>query len=88
MVFIGTEYRFPIFGQPGQGEVQGVVFLDTGTVESDSGFETYRASFGVGVRWFIPMFGPIPISLDFGFPLSKDDQDDTQVLTFSLGWRF
>lgn len=87
-VFLGTEYRFPIFGQPGKGEVQGVVFLDTGTVESDFNIVTYRASVGVGVRWFIPMFGPIPISLDFGFPLSKDDQDDTQILTFSFGWRF
>jgi len=88
MVFAGTEYRFPIVGSQGKGELQGVVFLDTGTVERDFEISSYRVSAGVGVRWFIPMFGPVPISLDFGVPLMKDDDDDTQILSFSFGWRF
>jgi len=86
--FAGTEYRFPIIGQEGQGELQGVVFLDSGTVEEDIAFTTYRISTGVGIRWFIPMFGPVPISIDFGFPISKDKQDDTELISFSFGWRF
>jgi len=43
---------------------------------------------GFGLRWVAQFFGPVPIRLDFGFPLSKADQDDTQVLSFSLGWAF
>lgn len=88
MFFLGTEYRFPIIGQGGKGKLQGVVFLDSGTVESEFDITTYRVSAGFGIRWFIPMFGPVPISLDFGFPLNKDDEDDTEILSFSFGWRF
>ena len=43
---------------------------------------------GFGVRWTIPFFGPVPLALDFGFPISKDENDDTQVFSFSLGWTF
>ena len=62
--------------------------MDTGTVESDLNITSYRASVGVGLRWFIPMFGPIPISLDFGFPMAKDSADDTEYIHFSIGWWF
>jgi len=88
MFFLGTEYRFPIVGTEDAGQLQGVVFLDSGTVEENVGFSSYRVSTGVGVRWFIPMFGPVPISIDFGFPLLKESGDDTEVLSFSFGWRF
>ncbi|MCK4601884.1 MAG: BamA/TamA family outer membrane protein, partial [Phycisphaerae bacterium] len=43
---------------------------------------------GFGVRWVIPMMGPIPVKLDFAFPLAKDAEDDEQVFSFSLGWYF
>jgi len=88
MVFLGTEYQFPIFGTSGKGELRGVVFLDTGTVETNLVVTSYRASAGVGLRWFIPMFGPIPISLDFGMPIAKDVNDDTEYIHFSIGWWF
>ena len=65
-----------------------MVFLDTGTVEKDFGVSSYRASVGFGLRWIIPFFGPIPMALDFGFPIAKDKQDDTQILSFTLGWTF
>lgn len=84
MFFAGTEYSFPLVTD----QLRGVVFLDTGTVEKDFGLSTYRASVGVGVRWTIPFFGPIPISLDLGVPLVKDEEDDTQYFHFSLGWTF
>ena len=84
MVFAGAEYSFPVFGK----DVRGVVFLDSGTVESDFTLTTYRASVGVGVRWVVPLFGPMPMSFDFAIPVSKDTQDDTQVFSFSLGWMF
>ena len=84
MVFLGGEYSFPVFGR----DVRGVVFLDTGTVEKDFTLTTYRASVGFGVRWIVPIFGPMPMSFDFAIPLAKDPQDDTQVFSFSLGWMF
>ena len=87
MVFAGCEYTFPLIGKTGEG-LRGVVFIDTGTVEEKFTFTSYRASAGVGVRWTVPFFGPIPISFDFGFPLNKDDDDDTQIFSFSLGWTF
>jgi outer membrane protein assembly complex protein YaeT len=84
MVFAGTEYIFPLIGEM----LQGVVFLDTGTVEEDFEVTTYRSAAGVGVRWVIPFMGPVPMSFDFGFPITKDSQDDTQVFSFSVGWTF
>jgi len=84
MVFLGGEYSFPIFTR----DVRGVVFLDSGTVEKDMNLTTYRASVGFGIRWIVPIFGPMPMSFDFAIPLAKDPQDDTQVFSFSLGWMF
>jgi outer membrane protein insertion porin family len=84
MTFAGVEYGFPIVGE----QLRGVVFLDSGTVEEDFEITTYRVAAGVGLRWIIPMFGPVPMSLDFGFPIRKDDEDDTQLLSFSIGWTF
>jgi len=84
MVFVGSEYTFPLVGRT----LRGVVFLDTGTVESDVDVTTYRASAGFGVRLHVPFFGPVPMTLDFGFPLNKDEDDDTQLVSFSFGWVF
>lgn len=84
MFFAGTEYSFPIVGK----NLRGVVFLDTGTVTSDFGFSDYRASIGTGLRWVVPMLGPVPLSLDVAFPILKGDDDDTQILSFSVGATF
>jgi outer membrane protein assembly complex protein YaeT len=83
-VYAGTEYTFPLIGE----QLRGVVFLDSGTVEQNCQLGVYRVSAGAGLRWHIPALGPIPMSLEFGFPVHKDDQDDTQLLSFSLGWTF
>jgi outer membrane protein insertion porin family len=84
MVFLGGEYSFPLFGR----DVRGVMFMDSGTVESDISVNTYRASVGFGVRWVVPLFGPMPMSFDFAVPLVSDSMDDEQVFSFSLGWMF
>jgi outer membrane protein insertion porin family len=57
-------------------------------VEDSFTVSTYRVSAGFGLRWIIPMLGPVPLSLDFGFPISKHGDDDTQMLSFFLGWTF
>jgi len=84
MVFGGVEYGFPIVGE----QLRGVVFVDTGTVERDCEFTTYRAAVGAGLRWIIPMFGQVPMSLDFAFPVSKEGDDQEQVMSFTFGWTF
>ncbi len=84
LFFAGTEYSFPIFGD----KLRGVVFIDTGTVEESFEVTTYRIATGAGLRWIIPMFGPVPMSLDFGIPVVKDGDDDTQLINFSFGWTF
>ena len=80
----GGEYTFPLVGE----QLRGVVFIDTGTVEENFQVTSYRAAGGFGVRWVIPLLGQVPMSFDFGFPFSKDSQDDTQIFSFSIGWTF
>ena len=84
MLYAGVEYTFPLVTDV----LRGVVFLDSGTVERNFGIDDYRVSAGFGLRWVIPFFGPIPMSLDFGFPLNPKDEDDRQLVSFSLGWTF
>jgi len=84
MVFLGAEYTFPLVGE----NLRGVLFMDSGTVETDFRLTDYRVSAGFGLRWHIPFFGPIPMNLNLGFPLNKSVEDDTQILSFSLGWVF
>lgn len=92
MLLAGSEYSYPILGTPQNGKpepLRGVLFLDTGTVERDSGIRTYRAAVGFGFRLNLPLgSNPLPVAVDFGFPIAKDKDDDTQVFSFSLGWTF
>lgn len=85
-LIVGTsEYEFPIYGR----NLRGVVFLDAGDVEKDISIHTIRVSAGFGVRLQLDIFGaPIPISLDFGFPLAKASDDQTQIVSFSIGVTF
>ena len=43
-------------------------------------------SAGFGLRIVVPMLGPVPIALDFGFPIVKGPDDNTQVFSFWLGF--
>jgi len=31
---------------------------------------------------------PVPLAFDFAWPVSKNENDDTQVFSFSFGWSF
>jgi hypothetical protein len=61
----------------------GVAFIDSGTVTDEVGFDQYRVSVGIGLRLYIPQFGPAPLAFDFAVPLMKQDTDETQVFSFS-----
>jgi outer membrane protein insertion porin family len=82
-ILTGTvEMNFPVAGEL----LRGVVFADAGMVEEDFRFGTIRTSVGVGVRITLPIFSQLPLALDFAIPITKDDQDDTRFLSFSLGF--
>lgn len=80
MVFIGSQYEFPLIGET----INGVFFMDTGTVNDGFGIDDYRVSIGTGIRLYVPQIGPVPLAFDFAFPILKADGDETQVLSFSL----
>jgi len=84
ILLAGLEYSFPLITD----QLRGVLFLDTGTVEDSFNVSAYRAAIGVGFRWIIPLFGPVPMSFDFAVPISKDSSDEEQVFSFTLGFTF
>jgi outer membrane protein assembly complex protein YaeT len=84
MLFAGAEYSFPLVAE----QMRGVFFVDAGTVEEDFSVETVRVAVGFGLRWTVPLFGPVPMTFDFGFPVVKQDEDETQVFSFTIGWIF
>lgn len=78
-----AELLFPLSGDDA---VRGVLFVDTGTIESkiDKWESKYRVTVGFGLRVAIPMMGPAPIAFDFGFPIHRDSMDERQVFSFSM----
>jgi outer membrane protein assembly factor BamA len=82
MFLNSLEYQIPILAND---QLYAVAFVDSGTVESRIGINDYRASAGFGLRILIPQFGPVPIALDFGFPIVRSADDREQVFSFWIG---
>ena len=83
---LSSEYQFPIWEE----NIRGVAFIDSGSVAldwSDSGIFDVRASVGFGLRILIPFLGERPLAIDFGVPLLSQDDDETQIVSFSFGNR-
>ena len=76
-----AEVSFPLAGEG----LRGVLFVDAGTVERNVTITTIRSSVGFGFRFNLPLFGQVPIAVDFGIPVTKDRLDDKQIFSFSLG---
>lgn len=81
MTTASAEMSFPLAGE----FLRGVVFTDAGTVETKVDLGTIRSSVGFGFRLKLPVFGQAPLAIDFALPLTKDDRDETQIVSFSLG---
>jgi len=79
LFFAGAQYEVPLFDET----VTGVLFMDSGTVTDQVGFDDYRVSVGFGVRLYIPQLGPVPIAFDFGFPIRSASGDSRQLFSFS-----
>ena len=77
-----VEYKIPLTASE---NVQVVGFTDFGTVEDEAGFNDVRVTVGAGLRLTVPAMGPVPIALDWGFPVRKQNFDDTQVFSFYIG---
>lgn len=78
--FAGAELRHPIYDDV----LAGVLFIDSGTVSDELGFDEYRVSVGFGVRIYFERLSPAPLAFDFGFPVVKEDTDETRLFTFSV----
>lgn len=78
--FIGPEYEHPLIDKI----INGVLFVDSGTITNDPGFDDYRVSAGFGIRLYLPQLGPAPLAFDFGFPIVKQDDDEERVFSFSV----
>ena len=56
-------------------------FIDSGAIDTGN----YRASVGTGLQILIPQWsGPMPMRFEFAVPISKDDEDETRVFSFSM----
>lgn len=78
-----VEYQIPLMAND---KVFAVVFSDFGTVERNLEIRDVRVSVGAGLRLVVPMFGPLPIALDWAFPLNKTDFDDRRTFQFFVGF--
>ncbi|HOM16093.1 MAG TPA: BamA/TamA family outer membrane protein [Thermoguttaceae bacterium] len=79
-----AQYLFPITADD---MLRGVVFCDAGTVEEDYTLrdENFRVSLGFGLRVLVPAMGPAPLAFDFAWPVTKADNDVTEVFSFFIG---
>ncbi|MFG0285490.1 MAG: outer membrane protein assembly factor BamA [Phycisphaerales bacterium JB039] len=77
--FWGPEVQQPLFSE----NFAVALFVDTGTVEEEVTFDNYRVSVGFGFRIYIPQLSPVPLALDFGFPILKEDTDEERLFTFT-----
>jgi outer membrane protein assembly factor BamA len=60
-------------------------FVDSALIETGG----IRASGGIGIQIMIPQwFGPVPMRFELAAPFLKDDDDDTQIFSFSVGALF
>ncbi len=84
------ELLFPMFGDDFKDTVRGGWFVDAGNVfdlagNEDITWDGFRASTGLMLSWFSPV-GALSFSL--GYPLKKEENDDTKTLQFRIGSGF
>jgi outer membrane protein insertion porin family len=84
MLLNSLEYQVPV---KANDQIYLVGFVDSGTVSKRiTDFENYAVSVGIGIRFTVPMLGPVPIALDLGFPVVKPAGDITQIFNFFMGF--
>jgi outer membrane protein assembly complex protein YaeT len=77
------EYQIPIVPSD---SLYVVGFVDSGTVGRSVSLNDYRVTAGVGLRISMPqLLGPVPLAIDFGFPLRDAPGDKRQIFSFWIG---
>jgi len=77
----GAEVTIPLVGE----NFGLLLFTDSGTIDTGS----YRLSIGTGLEIKVPqVFGNTPIRFEIATPLLKDEEDETQIFSFSGGGMF
>lgn len=84
LFFLGAEIEQPFY----EDILSVVFFVDSGTVTFDPGLDDWRVSAGFGFRFYVPQLSPAPLALDFGFPIVKEDLDESRLFTFSIDLPF
>ncbi|MBV10041.1 BamA/TamA family outer membrane protein [Rubinisphaera sp.] len=80
---LGTvEYMLPVMANEA---LRVVAFSDFGTVDNAVSLEEFRVSVGAGLRITVPQMGPVPIALDWAFPVVKQETDIRQIFSFYIG---
>ena len=82
--FVGAEIEQPLY----EDIFSIVAFIDAGTVTFDPGFDDFRVSVGLGIRFYVPALSPAPLAFDFGFPIMKEDDDEERLFTFTVDLPF
>lgn len=81
------EYEHPI----AEDVLSAVAFIDAGTLGTsidDRDASLLRAAAGFGIRLKVAPLGDAPIAIDVAFPLKKEDEDETTLVSFSLSRDF
>lgn len=85
-MFLGSlEYMFPLTADE---MLRAVAFVDYGTVEQEITMkkDNFRVAPGLGLRIAVPILGPAPLAFDFAAPVAKANGDQTQVMSFYMGF--
>jgi len=87
-----VELRFPLLSTRQRGMVdeyewvRGAFFLDAGSYGDDLGSLTpTRAAVGLGIRMRMPLLPLVPFTLDFGWPIASEENDNARTVSFTLG---
>ncbi len=67
------------------GQVPTVASVEGGTAAQGNDSTGYRVAAGNGLRITVPVLGPVPVKLDFAFPIVKPQSDNRQLFNFYLG---
>ena len=82
MALGSVQYQFPITADE---MISGVVFTDFGSIEDKVTMDDFRLTLGAGLRVTIAAMGPVPIAVDWGIPVIKQDFDDERLFSFYIG---
>ncbi len=68
-----------------QKTLAGLLFVDGCVIDTGGA----RSSVGIGIQIMIPqLFGEVPMRFELAYPWMKDEADDTQMFSFSVGGMF